>query len=54
MNYIISGNIKQVYMSIFTRYKKLFLVVLFLSVVIFLGYLLWRVFFQEQAITPGG
>ncbi|MFA6514565.1 MAG: hypothetical protein WCT50_04755 [Patescibacteria group bacterium] len=41
-------------MSIFTRYKKLFLVVLFLSVVIFLGYLLWRVFFQEQAITPGG
>jgi hypothetical protein len=40
-------------MSIFTRYKKLFIIIIFLAVVAFLGYLLWKVFFQVPISIPG-
>jgi len=39
-------------MNIFRRYKKLFLALLFLIIVVVLGYLLWRLFFQTAAVTP--
>lgn len=52
MNYIIFGNIKQVYMGIFSRYRKLFLAIIFLGIVIFFAYLLWKVFFQSEPIIP--
>jgi len=38
-------------MNFFTRYKKIFLILGFLAVVIFIGYLLWSFFFKG-AITP--
>lgn len=40
-------------MSFFNRYKKIFLVIIFLLVVFALGYLLWRFFFQESFVEPG-
>ena len=36
-------------MNFFARYKKLFLILLFLAVVILFGYLLWRLFFQTAS-----
>jgi hypothetical protein len=35
-------------MGIFTRYKKIFLIIIFLAVVALLGYLLWKVFFSVK------
>lgn len=44
-------------MNFFTRYKKLFQILLFLGIVILLGWLIWRTFFSApgaQIITPLG
>ena len=40
-------------MNLFTRYKKLFLVIGFIAITIFLGFLLYKTFFSSNlAITP--
>jgi len=39
-------------MSLFSRYKKVFLITGFISLVLLFGFLLFRFFFQETAITP--
>lgn len=38
-------------MNFFARYKKIFLIIAFLAVVVLFGYFLWRIFFQTT-ITP--
>jgi hypothetical protein len=53
MNYIIFGNIKQVFMSISPRLKKIIIAIIFLGLIVFFGYLLWKLFFQAETITPG-
>jgi hypothetical protein len=50
MNYIIFGNIKQVFMTNFSHLKKPLLIIGFLFLVVLLGYLIWKLFFQERAI----
>ncbi|MFA5023992.1 MAG: hypothetical protein WC523_03510 [Patescibacteria group bacterium] len=39
-------------MNIFARYKKIFLVLAFLILVLAIGYLLWRLFFKSSALPP--
>lgn len=39
-------------MNFFRRFKKIFLILLFLAVVLVIGYLLWRLFFQSALTTP--
>lgn len=39
-------------MNFFAKYKKVFLVLLFLALVTVIGYFLWRFFFQSAAILP--
>lgn len=41
-------------MPIFARFKKLFLVLLFLGLIVFFGYLLWRFFFQSEPLPSTG
>ncbi len=40
-------------MSIFARYKKLFLIIGFLGLITLFGYLLWKFFFQANTVIPG-
>lgn len=60
-NYTIYENFKQEkYMNFFQRYKKLFILIIFLAISAFLGYLIWKTFFKPAnlelppAINPGG
>src|SRR5680860_805580 len=53
MNYIIFGNIKQVFMGISPRLKKIIIVIIFLGLIVLFGYLLWRLFFQNNISVPG-
>jgi len=39
-------------MALFSRYKKVFLIIGFIALVFLFGFLLWRFFFQETALTP--
>ncbi len=39
-------------MNFFARYKKIFLIIGFLAIVIVAGYLLWRFFFQSASLSP--
>ncbi len=39
-------------MNFFARYKKIFLILGFLALVVLLGYLIWRLFFGAAAVTP--
>lgn len=39
-------------MNFFRRFKKVFLVILFLAIVFLIGYLLWRLFFQSTTTGP--
>lgn len=39
-------------MNLFARYKKLFLILLFLAFVVLIGYFIWRFFFQSISIEP--
>lgn len=41
-------------MNLFTKYKKVFLVVGFLGVTIFLGFLLYKIFFSGNLVMPNG
>ncbi len=41
-------------MNFFRRFKKVFLVILFLALVFLIGYLIWRLFFQPVATSPTG
>jgi hypothetical protein len=37
-------------MNFFSKYKKIFFIILFLAATIFIGYLLWRIFFQGNGL----
>jgi hypothetical protein len=39
-------------MSFFSRFKKIFLIIGFLALVVVMGYLLWKLFFQPAGQTP--
>lgn len=39
-------------MNFFARYKKIFLILGFISLIFFVGYLLWRFFFQVETVPP--
>lgn len=39
-------------MNFFARYKKIFLIIGFIAVVIIIGYFIWRFFFQTTAVAP--
>lgn len=39
-------------MNFFTRFKKIFLVIIFLALIALLGFLIWRTFFKTTIINP--
>ena len=52
-NYTIYENFKQEKnMNFFQRYKKLFIIIIFLAVTVFLGYLIYKTFFKSKTEAP--
>ncbi len=41
-------------MNFFARYKKIFLIIGFLALIVLIGYFIWRLFFQTAITTPTG
>ena len=39
-------------MNFFTRYKKIFIIILFLAVIAAAGYLIWKTFFKSAVLSP--